>query len=150
MVRPPRTIKAALLTGFMVIFTVWLASTAYFTEHLVETQERSAAVHGRYTRGQELLFAVRSQVLLGSIYLRDALVESNQSSTGAPRARDQLRNLQAQVNQELEQYKAIDSVDDSAAWTRLEDELRDYWDAAVRLVTLEHENRVAAQGRLHA
>jgi hypothetical protein len=60
MMRPPRTITAALLTGFLVIFTVWLASTAYFTEHLAETQEQSAAIHARYTGGQELLFAVRS------------------------------------------------------------------------------------------
>lgn len=95
MMRRPRTIKAALLTGFLVIFAVWLASTAYFTEHLAETQARSAAIHARHMRGQELLFAVRSQVLLGSIYVRDALIEINQSLTGAPPARDQLRSLQA-------------------------------------------------------
>jgi signal transduction histidine kinase len=148
MMRPPRTIKAALLTGFLVIFTVWLASTAYFTEHLSETQAQSAAIHARYTRGQELLFAVRSQVLLGSIYLRDALVESDRSSTGAGPARDQLRSLQAQVNQELEQYRAIDAVDNGAAWTQLKDELRAYWDAAVRLAALEPDNRIAAQSRL--
>ena len=147
--RPPRTIKAALLTGFLVIFTVWLASTAYFTEHLAETQARSAAIHARHTRGQELLFAVRSQVLLGSICVRDALIEINQSLTGAPSARDQLRSLQAQVSQELEQYRAIDSVNDGAAWKQLEDELRDYWDAAVRLVALGPDDRIAAQSRLH-
>src|SRR5215203_6013824 len=124
MMRPPRTIKTALLIGFLVIFAVWLASTAYFTEHLADIQEQSAAIHARYTRGQELLFAVRSQVLLGSIYLRDALVESNQLSTGAEPAHDQLRSLQAQVNQELEQYSAIDPVDNDAAWTQLKDELR--------------------------
>jgi signal transduction histidine kinase len=148
MMRRPRTINAALLSGFLVIFTIWLASTAYFTEHLAETQERSAAVHARYTRGQELLFAVRSQVLLGSIYLRDALVESNQSSTGAGLARDQLRSLQAEVNQELEQYEAIDSADHGPAWTQLKDELGDYWDTAVRLVALEPNDRTAAQSRL--
>jgi signal transduction histidine kinase len=149
MMRPPRTINAALLIGFLVIFTVWLASTAYFTEHLAETQERSAAIHSRYTRGQELLFAVRSQVLLGSIFVRDALLENNQSTTGAPPARDQLRSLQAQVNQELEQYKAIDPVDEGAGWMQLEDELRDFWDVAVRLVVPEPDDRTVAQSRLH-
>ena len=121
--RAPKTIKAALLIGFLLIFTVWLASTAYFTERLAETPERSTAIHARHTRDQELLFAVRSQVLLGSIYVRDALIENNQSTRGAPPARDQLRSLQAQVNQELEQYKAIDSVDEGAGWMRLEDGL---------------------------
>jgi signal transduction histidine kinase len=149
MMRPPRTIKAALLTGFLVIFTIWLASTAYFTEHLAETQAQSAAIHARYTRGQELLFAIRSQVLLGSIYVRDALIEIDESSTGTPPVRDQLRSLQAQVNQELEQYKSIDSVGHGTAWTQLEHELRDYWDAAVRLVALEPDDPTAAQSRLH-
>ena len=149
MMRRPRTINAALLSGFLVIFTVWLASTAYFTGHLAETQERSAAIHARYTRGQELLFAVRSQVLLGSIYVRDALIETSQSTTGALPAVDQLRSLQAQVNQELEQYKAIDSVDESAGWTQLENELHDYWEAAIRLVAPEADDRMGAQSRLH-
>ena len=144
MMHPPRTIKAALLTGLLVIFTVWLASTAYFTSHLAETQEQTVAIHARHTRGEELLFAVRSQVLLGSIYLRDTLVESNQSATGA----DQLRTLQAQVSQELEQYRAIESVDNGAAWRQLKDELGAYWDAAVRLAVLEPDNRIAAQSRL--
>ena len=149
MMRPPRTIKAALLTGFLVIFTVWLASTAYFTETLAETQVRSAAIHARHTRGQELLFAVRSQVLLGSIYVRDALIEMNQSSTGTRSASDQLRSLQAQVSQELEQYEANGAVDDGAAWKRLQDELRDYWEAAVRLAALAPDDRMPAQSRLH-
>lgn len=149
MMRPPRTIKAALLTGFLVIFAIWLATAAYFTEHLAETQARSAAIHARYTRGQELLFAVRSQVLLGSIYVRDALIETNKSTTETRPVRDQLRGLQIQVSQELEQYRMIDSVDEGAAWRRLEDELRDYWDAAVRLVTLEPGDLQAAQNRLH-
>jgi signal transduction histidine kinase len=148
MMRAPRTIKAALLTGFLVIFTVWLASTAYFTEQLAQTQERSAALHARHTRGEELLFAIRSQVLLGSIYVRDALIEINQASTEAATARDQLRSLQTQVNQEIEQYKAIDSMDDGTAWTQLEDELRDYWDAAIRLVALDPNDRTTAQRRL--
>ena len=117
MVRTPPTIKAALLAGFFVIFAVWLASTYYFTERLSESQARSAAIHARFVRGQELLFAVRSQVLLGSIYVRDALIEVNEPSTAAAVARDQLRSLQGQVNQELAQYTAIDSVVDGAAWS---------------------------------
>jgi signal transduction histidine kinase len=148
MVRPPATIKAALFAGFLVIFTVWLASTYYFTGRLVESQAQSAAIHARYARGQELLFAVRSQVLLGSIYVRDALLEMNQPSTAATVARDQLRSLQAQVNQELEQYKTLDAVVEGATWTRLEDELRDYWEAAVRLVAVDNQ-MATAPARLH-
>ena len=73
----PRTINAALLGGFLVIFAVWLTSTFYFTQHLTSTHQRNAAMHARYARGQQLLSAVRSQVLLGSIYIRDALIEAD-------------------------------------------------------------------------
>ncbi len=150
MFRPHPTIKSALLAGFVVIFAVWLASTYYFTARLAESQTRSAAIHARFVRGQELLFTVRSQVLLGSIYVRDALIEVNEPSAAAAVARDQLRNLQAQVSQELEQYESVDSAVASATWARLEDELRDYWETAVRLAAPESADRVAtAQTLLH-
>jgi signal transduction histidine kinase len=148
LVRPPRTIKAALLAGFVVIFAVWLLSTLDFTRRLTETQERSATIHARHTRGQELLFAIRSQVFLGSIYVRDAMMDTSQVSTESLPAQDQLRGLQAQVSQEIEQYKAIDSVEEGAAWMRLEDELGDFWEAAVRVVTALPDDRTAKQRRL--
>jgi signal transduction histidine kinase len=148
LMRPPKTVKASLLAGFLVIFAVWLASTFYFTGRLAETQERSAAIHARYTKAQELLFAIRTEVLLGSIYVRDALIETTQSPTEAATARDQLRSLQEQVNRELEQYRAMDSVEEGATWTRLEHELRDYWDAAVRVVMPQLDDQMVAQRRL--
>jgi signal transduction histidine kinase len=147
MVRAPATIRTALLGGFMVIFAVWLASTFYFTERLAESQARSAAIQSRFARGQELLFAIQNQVLLGSIYVRDALIEAS-DPTMATTARDQLRALQLQVEQELTQYEASDSVVDVAAWNRLETELRDYWDSAVQLVAHDKQTETA-QAQLH-
>ena len=64
------------LAGFLVIFAVWLLSASYVTSRLADTHARNAEVQARYARGQELLSAVRSQVLLGSIYLRDAMVDT--------------------------------------------------------------------------
>jgi signal transduction histidine kinase len=148
MIGRPTTIRAALLAGFLVILGVWLASAFYFTSYLASSQARSADMQTRFVRGQELLFAVRSQVLLGSIYLRDALIEATGPS--AESAVGQLRGFQRQVRQELEQYRAIDSLVDGAAWTRLEKELDDYWEAAVGLVTPESDKTLdAAQARLH-
>src|SRR6478672_498807 len=143
----PRTIKAALLAGFLVIFAVWLGSTFYFTDRLARAQVQSAAIHARYARGQDLLFALQSQVLLGSIYVRDALV-ADQDSAGATAAREQLRALQLDVKQELAQYDAVEPGPHRAAWGRLEAEVQNYWDAAVRLVVPAGEDRVAAEARL--
>ena len=143
----PRTIKAALLAGFLVIFAVWLGSTFYFTDRLARAQVQSAAIHARYARGQDLLFALQSQVLLGSIYVRDALV-ADQDSAGTTAAREQLRALQLEVKQELAQYDAVEPGPHRAAWSRLEAEVQNYWDAAVRLVVPASEDRVAAEARL--
>ena len=130
----PRTIKAALLGGFLVIFAIWLGSTFYFTERLARAQEQSAAIHARFARGQDLLFALQSQVLLASIYVRDAIVEDDDSPL-ATTARDQLRALQLQVKQELEQYDAVEPANHGDAWSRLRAEVESYWDAAVRLAS---------------
>jgi signal transduction histidine kinase len=150
MVRPPRTVHAALLAGFMVIFGVWLASTLYFTRHLTGAHQRNAAMHARYARGQQLLSAVRGQVLLGSIYVRDALIEADQSFAAAATARDQLRSVQAQVTQELHQYKSMAGAAEAARLAQLEAELSEYWDAAARLVAAEPDGRGdTASARLH-
>src|SRR5262245_52159806 len=150
MVGPPMTIRAALLAGFLVILGVWLASAFYFTSYLASSQARNLEIQTRFAQGQELLFAVRSQVMLGSIYLRDALIEGRDLAA-SENAVDQLRSFQGQVRQELEQYRAIDSVVDSAAWGRLQKELDDYWEAAVGLVTPESGKTVeTSQARLAA
>jgi signal transduction histidine kinase len=143
----PRTIKASLLAGFLVIFAVWLGSTFYFTERLARAQAQSAAIHARYARGQDLLFALQSQVLLASIYVRDALL-ADQDSTAATAARDQLRALQLEVKHELEQYDAVELGTQRAAWRRLETEVQNYWGAAVRLVAPPFGDRAAIEARL--
>jgi len=145
----PRTIKAALLAGFLVIFAVWLGSTFYFTERLARAQAQSAAIHARFARGQELLFALQSQVLLASIYVRDALVADEESPV-ASTARDQLRALQLQVKQELEQYDAVEPPNHGAAWGRLKAEVQNYWDAAVRLAAPTPKESDAAEDRLRS
>ena len=132
---PPRTIKAALLAGFMLNFALWLASAYYFTRRVVESEARIGVIHARFLRGQELLFSVQNQVLLGSIYLRDALSEPNEHS--ATVARDRLRALQARVVQDLAQYESIDSAVDATVWRRLEEELRDYWETVAQLTAQE-------------
>jgi signal transduction histidine kinase len=146
-VQRPRTIKAALLAGFLVIFAVWLGSTFYFTERLARAQAQSAAIHARFAQGQELLFALQSQVLLASIYVRDALV-ADQQSPAAAAARDQLRALQLQVKQELEQYDTVEPRTHGVAWTRLKAEVQNYWDAAVRVAAPAGQDRVGVEDRL--
>src|SRR4030095_13609241 len=66
----------------------------------------------------------------------------------ATAARDQLRALQLQVKQELEQYDAVEPPNHGAAWSRLKAEVQNYWDAAGRLTAPAPKESDAAEDRL--
>src|SRR4029450_204346 len=80
------------------------------------------------------------------IYVRDAM-EADEDSPLVTTARDQLRALQVQVKQELEQYDAVEPPNHGAAWGRLKAEVQNYWDAAVRLASPAPKASAAAGDR---
>src|SRR5436190_23842672 len=82
---PGPTIKAALFLGFGLICSTWLFAGYYFTRRMADLQSRSTSINERYMRGQDLLTTARGQVLAGSVYVRDALLDPD------PRAADQYR-----------------------------------------------------------
>jgi signal transduction histidine kinase len=84
MIRHPRqalTIRAALVLGFGVTLSVWLLSGLDFTNRVAGLQQKSTAINERYMRAQELLSTLRAQTLLGSVYVRDALLDPNPGAT---------------------------------------------------------------------
>jgi signal transduction histidine kinase len=99
------TIKAALLLGFGLTFGVWLFAGYYFTQRFGEVERRAGTINERYMRAQEQLSTVRAQVLLGSVYVRDALLDPDPSTTPAYRA--QLENTYRAVDQALERYVPV-------------------------------------------
>ena len=76
------TIRAALLLGFGLTFGIWLFAGYSFTKRIGEVEGRASAINTRYTRAQELLATVRAQVLLGSVYVRDALLDPDPATAG--------------------------------------------------------------------
>lgn len=60
-----------MLFGFGVVLVLWLASVYYFTLRFAEIETLSAE------RGQPFVLTVRVPVLLGPIYIRDALDETD-------------------------------------------------------------------------
>ena len=79
---PGLTIRAALLLGFGVTLAVWVVSGYSVSRRMSEVQREAAAINARYMHAQELLSTVRAQVLLGSVYVRDALLDPNPGATG--------------------------------------------------------------------
>src|SRR5215207_11378437 len=96
------TIRASLMLGFTVMFSLWAGSIYYLTLRLAEIEASSAAAHAHHMRGQELLLTVRGHVLLASLHVRDALDERNPQDI-LPYSQD-LHRLRQYVEQALERY----------------------------------------------
>jgi signal transduction histidine kinase len=113
------TIRAALFLGFGVTLSVWLFSGLYFTSRVAELQRQSATINERYMHAQDLLSTVRAQMLLGSVYVRDALLDPNPGSTADYRR--QLEETFQTADRALEQYVPI--IDSTVERPRI-DELK--------------------------
>src|SRR3989338_2846682 len=61
------SIRAALAVGIAVTLGLWLFTGYTFTRRIDEVERRSTEVAARYTRAQELLSDVRTQVMLSSV-----------------------------------------------------------------------------------
>jgi len=77
---PTSTIRGALIAGFAVVFVLWGASGYELFRSLREVDRRLEASRDDFQRGQDVLTTVRTNVLLGSVYLRDALIDRTPSS----------------------------------------------------------------------
>ena len=99
------TIKAALFLGFALICSTWLFAGYYFTRRMAELQTRATAISERYMRGQELLTTVRSQVLVGSVYVRDALLDPDRGNAGEYRLK--LEEAYRAADEALLQYQPV-------------------------------------------
>jgi signal transduction histidine kinase len=95
----------ALLLGFGVTFGLWLFVGIHFAQRIAEAGRKSEDLNARYTQSQELLSNLRAQVLLGSIYLRDALLDP--ASGDATEYRRQIADADRQADLALQQYQPV-------------------------------------------
>jgi len=123
-VRATSTIRGALIAGFTVVFALWLVSGYELVRSLRDVERRVVAVHDAAYRGDQVLTTIRTSVLLGSIYLRDALIDT----TSREYYRGELNALRASVEGVLPGYLSmVVSPAEREQWERLEVELEKYW-----------------------
>ncbi len=79
------SIRGALLIGFGLTVSVWLVAGVYFSGRIADLDERTSRIRERFVRAQELLSTARTHVLLSSVLLRDALLDSNPDTVDASR-----------------------------------------------------------------
>jgi signal transduction histidine kinase len=118
------TFRAALFIGFGLIVGIWLLAGYYSTRRIADVERQAAAINARYMRAQELLSTVRAQVLLGSVFVRDALLDPDVSA--APDYRRQLESSYHTIDEALQQYvPVLDSEMERTEVARLRGEIAD-------------------------
>jgi len=120
------SVRAALLAGFAVVFALWLLWGYQLVRSLRQIEQNVTTVHESYVRGERTLSKVRTNVLLGSIYLRDALIDG--ATVRRDAYRRELMRLRMEVEELLGNYvPAVSSPDEREHWARLQTELAEYW-----------------------
>jgi signal transduction histidine kinase len=132
------TIKAALVLGFGAILGLWLFAGIYFTRRIDAVQRDAAAVNRRYMEAQELLGNVRTEVLLESLAVRDALLDPGPQSIETSRTR--VREISVKIDETLRQYVPIlDSEAERARVGNLRREIDEF--SATLLAILDTDYR---------
>jgi signal transduction histidine kinase len=138
------TIKAALLLGFGLTVGLWIVAGLQFTRRMAEVEREAAVINRRYMNAQDLLSTVRVQVLIGSVYARDALLDPNPASIEAYRR--QLLNTYTAVDAALDRYvPVLDTVAERARVARLRQEVNTF-----RATMLEVLESNSARGSMEA
>jgi signal transduction histidine kinase len=92
---------------------------------MTDLRTRAAFISERYMRGQELLTTVRSQVLVGSVYVRDALLDPD--PTTANQYRTKLEEAYRTADHALQQYiPVVDAPSERARIARLRADIDDF------------------------
>jgi len=99
------TIKAALVLGFSLTLGLWLFTGYDISRRMATLQDEVARLNARYTRAQDLLSTVRAQVLLGSVYVRDALLDP--SPAAASQSITRLEQTSEAIDEAVGQYEPV-------------------------------------------
>ena len=135
-VRATSTIRGALIAGFTVVFALWLVSVYELVRSIRDAEERTAAARRAFTRGEQVLTTISTRVLLGSIYLRDALM--NPTSDIREHYRRELTQIRADVEAAVPEYVAlVDTPREREQWDRLQVELDNYWQSREVAFTMD-------------
>lgn len=133
------TIRGLLLAGFGLLLVLWLVSGADLLRRLGEVQARASSVSERLIQTEDLLSAISSQVLLGSVYLRDALLDTPDR---ADFYRGQLQDTRKNIDQAVAAYApVIDSAGERETFDQLKAEIQDYWETVLPVLSWDSGRR---------
>lgn len=137
--RPTFGIRGALIAGFATVFVLWGASAYQLAQNVQTFEEQMTSARRSFARGEAALTAISTRILLGSIYLRDALIDRTPQSRN--RYRSDLTQIRTEVEQALPAYEPlIDTPLEREQWASLQVELDNYWKSREIAFALEDTN----------
>lgn len=132
--------------GFLLIFALWLVSGLDLVRRLNGAEERQADLTAAFRRAERSLNAIQAQVLLGSVYLRDALLDLDRDPSDDYHQR--LEQSRADILQALAQYRPVtQSETERASFRTLQAEVDDYWNSLLEPVLTWDATRKAVEAR---
>ena len=137
------SVRVALAIGFCVTLGLWLYTGFVFRTQMEDMRRDASEVAARYTRAQELLSTVRAQVLLGSVRVRDALL--NPRPEVLADYREQLTSSYHIASMALADYEpVIKSSADGDQIARLQTEVEQFHQTSMRVLADAAEKPPAA------
>ena len=119
------TIRAVLLAGFGLTLGLWCFAGYQVTLRIQAAQRDGVAVSVRYLQAQELLASVRTQVLVASVLVRDAVLNPGSRSVGAQR--QEIQRVYDAIDRQLASYVPfVGSPSERERVGRLRDEIREF------------------------
>jgi signal transduction histidine kinase len=117
------TMRSVLYLGFGLILVAWTIAGAGVLWEVAQIRQQVYSTNARFNERQEQLFALRAEVLLGSVYLRDALLDLRSDSDYRTILQDWRRSLDRWLDRnEPARMPALEEK----AWTLLRQELHEY------------------------
>jgi signal transduction histidine kinase len=113
------------LLGFGTIIALWALASVTFARRLEDADRRSAIISARYLRARDRLAVVQTQIVLGSVYVRDALLDTDPAQI--ERYGRQMLDAYSAVDRALADYEpVVPSPDIQAQIGDLRREVQDF------------------------
>jgi signal transduction histidine kinase len=136
------TIRAALLLAFGLVLGLWFFSGLFLTRRMNDVQREADAINARYVHTQELLSTIRTQILLASVFVRDALLDPAPGAAIGYRLR--FDETFAVIDDSVRRYEpVVDSAVERQRVERLHGELAEFRRAMLEVLAGDRSQGIA-------
>ena len=141
------SIRASVFLGFGLILGLWMFAWFELSLRINDEQQRASAINARYIAAQDALSNVRTQVLTGSVVLRDALLDPDPRKVADYRT--QLEGIYNSIDTVLAGYVQVsESPAERGELARLRAEVDSFRDTVLDVLGTDSSRWRAQAGQL--